>query len=113
MTIMQNQPSTVRTVYQFQCCVCLSVMDQEWTGAKRAYPCHPGKGWQQIGVEFGPSLWICPAHKVVITVDGAELNTAGESADDESTDGESASACPMCVILHRPCSAHGGGAFQE
>lgn len=99
MTIMQNPPSMVRTVYQFECHICKSVLEQNWFGATPPHPGHPGPGWQQIGMEVGPSLWICPDHKVVIIVDGVDFNKLNGTTQGEVT-------CNMCAALCRPCSAH-------
>lgn len=73
--VLAHAPSSIKveTIYEFVCFICKETVQQSWFGVSPDYPNHPGPGWQQIGRECGSSIWICPKHKVVITVDGKEL----------------------------------------
>lgn len=74
IVIMRYPPSSVETTYRWECSFCESFHEESWLGETTVHPDHPGYGWRQIGLFLLPSVWICPKHTVVITVDGKEMS---------------------------------------
>lgn len=66
-----NQPSTLKVVWEYQCCYCDAQAQIEVHGAYQEVPNYPD-GWRCIGERSyaGPGHLICPKHTVTILVDG-------------------------------------------